>query len=429
MIKPHNFEERLVWYSIISTYGLYACGLLYIVNSMLAWVLLFYLCVKLWHQTPQTPIEEKIQIPWIIWLWIFCMLLMAVGTYVGLTNLDYDNKVILRELVLWSRTWALIALFLLAGCCLNIRPQLIYRANCLLCFQSLIFIPISYLIYSLNLPNIIYISPVKAITGSSSDLYNVVFYFQEVDAEGFRLTLFAPWPPALALLAVIYFFFALQEKNKRWRWIGLLSSILIALLTASRTAIVCLPSVLILVFFFTNIYRISIQIFSSFICFTSGIFSSFILDTITYSQDVFVSSRMSSSRVRKTLERIALERFKDAPIWGHGLLQPGFKGTADMLVGSHHTWIGLLFVKGLVGFFAFLIPMICSFTYLLIKGQNNSTAKVGLSFLLTLIVFSFAENQEALAYLYWSALIIMGIAFKEEKKSIISRPDVLENVV
>ena len=421
-MKPQNFEERLVWYSILSTYVLYASGLLYIVNSTIAWILLFYLCIKLWYQTSETPAEEKIKIPWIIWLWIICMLVIAVGTYVGLANFEYDTKAIIRGLLNWTREWGLLALFPFVGCCLNIRAQLIYRATSWLCLQSLFFIPISYGAYLLGIPYLIYSSPLERITQNGPIYYNVVLYFKEFDYwEGFRLTLFAPWSPALALLGIMYFFFALQEKNKIWRCIGILTSLLMAYMTASRTAIICLPVVIILVWFLTNFYRPSIQIISSISCFIFGILSSFIIELIRNLQNTFIGSRQASSRVRDILARIGLERFKEAPIWGHGQFEPGFKGTANMPIGSHHTWIGLLFVKGLIGFFAFLIPMICSFVYLVIKAQKNVDAKVSLAFLLTLIIFTFTDNQELLAYLYYPGLIVMGISFKQEKQTLIQK--------
>lgn len=427
-MKPQNFEERLIWCSILSTYLLYVSGLLYIVNSTIAWVLLIYLCIKLWHQTPETPTDEKIKIPWIIWLWIICMLVMAVGTYVGLTNFSYDVKGIIRALLNWTREWALLALFPLIGCCLNIRTELIYRATCWLCLQSLFFIPISYGAYLLGIPGLIYSSPLERITQNGPIYYDVLFYLEQSDtSEGFRLTLFAPWSPALALLSIIYFFFALQEKNKIWRWIGVLTSLLMAYLTGARTAIVCLPAVIISVWFLTNFYRPYIQILSSITCFTFGIFSSFILELIGNLQDTFTSSRQSSSRVRYVLARMALERFKNAPIWGHGHQEPGFEGTKDMPLGSHHHWIGLLFVKGLVGFFAFLIPAVSTFIYLLFKAQNTEIGKVGLSFILTLLVFTFAENLEILAYLYYPGLIVMGIAFKEQQKIIASKTTIQES--
>jgi O-Antigen ligase len=425
-MKPQNFEEQLIWYSILGTYVLYLSGLLYLFNSTIAWVLLFYLCIKLWNQNHQASAENKITIPWIIWLWIVCMLVMWVGTYMGLVDFAYDSKAITRGMLNWTREWALFALFPLAGCCLKIRPQLIYRAVCILCLQSLFFIPISLAAYVLKIPNLIYSSPLERITQNGPIYYDVVLYFQQLDAtQGFRLTLFAPWSPALALVAITYFFFALNEKNKVWRWIGITSSILMACLTAARTVVIALPSVIILVWFLTNFYRPYVQILSSLTCFVSGMFSTYIIGLVRDFQERFTSSRQGSSRIRSVLVRIGFERFEDAPIWGHGHQELGFKGTANMPIGSHHHWVGLLFVKGLVGFVAFMLPIVSSFIYLLIRAQNSDIGKAGLSFILTLFVFSFGENLESLSYLYYPGLILMGIAFKARKNYFMSGDEML----
>jgi hypothetical protein len=39
-MKPQNFAEKAIWISIIWTYGFYAIGGLYILGSVLAWILL-----------------------------------------------------------------------------------------------------------------------------------------------------------------------------------------------------------------------------------------------------------------------------------------------------------------------------------------------------------------------------------------------------
>jgi hypothetical protein len=389
--------------------------------------LLFYLCIKVWNQSQETSKENKIIIPWIIWLWIVGMLVMLVGTYIGLVDFDYDRKAIIRGLLNWTREWALFALFPLAGCCLRIRAQLIYRAVCILCLQSLFFIPISVGAYLLKIPNLIYSSPLERITQNGSIYYDVVLYFQQLDTtQGFRLTLFAPWSPALALLAITYFFFALQEKHKIWRWIGVITSVLMACLTAARTVVIALPSVIILVWFLTNFSRPYVQIISSFTCFISGLFSTFIVGKVRDLQEAFISSRQGSSRVRSVLVRMALERFEDAPVWGHGHQELGFKGTANMPIGSHHHWVGLLFVKGMVGLVAFLVPIVSSFIYLLIRSQKSDIGRVGLSFVLTLFMFSFGENLESLTYLYYPGLILMGIAFKTQQHSLMSEHEILK---
>jgi hypothetical protein len=84
-----------------------------------------------------------------------------------------------------------------------------------------------------------------------------------------------------------------------------------------------------------------------------------------------------------------------------------------MPIGSHHTWFGLLFVKGAVGFVALAIPLLWSFVDLLIKAQKSDTARTGLSIVLVLFLYTFGENLEILAYLIWPGLVLLGLAFQE----------------
>ncbi|HEY9601307.1 MAG TPA: O-antigen ligase domain-containing protein [Allocoleopsis sp.] len=416
-MKPQNFEERIIWYSLMGTYILYVLGLIYLVNSTIAWILLFYLCKKLWNQTEDTPLENRIDIPWVIWIWIISMLVMAIATVIGLMDFDYDQKAIIRGLLNWTRDWALLALFPLAGSCLDIRPQLIYRAICVICLQSLCIIPVCYLASALHVPPLLYSSPLERITQNGPIYYNVLLYIIDYDSGSVRLSLFTPWAPALGLLSCIYFFFALQERKKKWRWIGIVGSIVMGIVSASRSTIIFLPIVSILIWFLTNFYRPSVYIGAGITSFMAGIFSPVILESGRDFKDAFTGARASSSLVRERLERIALERSKEAPIWGHGNLEPGSKVVEHMPIGSHHTWKGLLFVKGSVGFFAFLVPVLFSLIDLAIKSQKDATARVALSFFLTLLFFTSTDTQEILAYLYWPGLVLMGIAFSGNRKN------------
>jgi hypothetical protein len=128
----------------------------------------------------------------------------------------------------------------------------------------------------------------------------------------------------------------------------------------------------------------------------------------------FAAARKDSSRVRAALGRIAIYRWQtEAPIWGHGIVESGPHMVEYMPIGSHHTWYGLLFVKGIVGFVALAIPMIYSFVDLLIKSQRSDTAKLGLTMILVIFLYTFGENLEILAYLYWPGLIVIGMGFLE----------------
>ena len=44
-------------------------------------------------------------------------------------------------------------------------------------------------------------------------------------------------------------------------------------------------------------------------------------------------------------------------IWGHGTVERGPHIVEYMPIGSHHTWNGLLFVKGMVGYAGLAVPM------------------------------------------------------------------------
>jgi hypothetical protein len=184
-----------------------------------------------------------------------------------------------------------------------------------------------------------------------------------------------------------------------------------------------LPGVSLVVLILTNFWRPTVQMGGGILFFVSGIFSSLLLRVATDFKDAVLDARSGSTKIRKALIEVAFERAKEAPIWGHGTQEPGPKALENMPIGSHTTWGGLMFMHGLVGLVAFLVPMIWTFIDLLIKAQRSTTARVGLSVLLVLVFFSSGESLDALAYLCWPAWVIIGIALKKEVQSFISVVD------
>lgn len=69
-IQPENVPEKVIWWAIANTYIIWVFGGLYVVGSVLCWVLFAFLLIKVLAQTKDTPPEEKISIPWSIWVWI-----------------------------------------------------------------------------------------------------------------------------------------------------------------------------------------------------------------------------------------------------------------------------------------------------------------------------------------------------------------------
>jgi hypothetical protein len=409
-IKPENFPERLVWYSMVYIYGFYLLGATYIVGSVLGVILGLYVGLKWWLQTEATPEAEKIKIHWLIWVWIIGMAMMQVALIIGHLDFDLPTSTIIKSSIGWLKGWAALALYPLAGC-LPIRPQLIYRAVCVICLQTLLISPLLIIAPLLHFPEILYVSPLKAVGGPGPTFFDVSFY--EVDFDGsIRQRLFTPWGPALGFVANIYFVLALKEKNKKWRWFGIIGSLYLAQICKSRLAIVSLILTPIFTFCLARLSRPFTLMVLGIGSTITGIMAPWLFNLLDTIMRKFTEARSESSRVRTTLKQIAGYRWEtEAPIWGHGIVESGPHVVEYMPIGSHHTWYGLLFVKGIVGFYALAIPMVLSLFLLLIKAQRYVVAEAGLAVLFILFLYTFGENLEILAYLYWPGLIIMGLGF------------------
>ncbi|NEO98999.1 MAG: O-antigen ligase domain-containing protein [Symploca sp. SIO2E9] len=413
-MKPQNLEETLVWYYITGTYVLLFLGAQYIFAPMLAWFLVLYLIKKLWEQTEETPVEERISIPLGVWIWIVSMLTIGLALVVGHLEFNLGTIKTIKSFVnAFLRTWALLAVFPLIGC-LKIRPQLIYRAICILGIQTLVLVPVSYLLSIAGVPMPLFTNHIFAkIGGNITRYYAATLYLSEGGAT--RLSLFAPWSPALALAANIHIVLAEQEQNKKLRYLAIIGNVAAILGSASRLGLLCLISLPIIRLVLVNLARPSMQIALGISSFLAGLFGSQLLLMAKNFKDYFDSRRAASSRVRNILGRLAIDKWHEAPIWGHAVKSPeGPYVAARMPIGSHHTWFGALYLHGLVGFIALAIPMLYTLISLLIKAQQSKIAQTGLALILVMFIFSLAENLEGLAFLYWPGLMMLGIAFKEE---------------
>jgi hypothetical protein len=130
------------------------------------------------------------------------------------------------------------------------------------------------------------------------------------------------------------------------------------------------------------------------------------------------STRESSSKVRDKLGELALEEWTESPIWGHGKMVKGPPSVKGMPIGSHHTWIGLLFTQGFLGVLTFLIPSLITIGWLVLSLKRPAIqlyAKVTLTLFLIVLSGSFVDNIESMAYLYWTTLMMIGITLRVDE--------------
>jgi hypothetical protein len=415
-LKPENWPERLIWWSMIGTYPIWMIGGLYAVGSALGWLLLGCLLLMILAHKDHPEEFEEIAISPVIWLWAAGMLIMEVALIIGHADFNLHASMIIKSSIGWAKGWAALALYPLAGC-LKIRSNIIFRAACIVGLHTLVIAPILLITPNLHLPQILFVSPLRVLGGPGNEFFDVALYEIDGSTGELRWRLFAPWGPALGFVGNINLMLSLQEQNRNWKIAGVAGAILMCLVCKSRLAQVCIIIIPVITYMITNLRRPITLIGLGLSSFFGGLLSPMLLATVSHFWDNFKGARASSTRVRFALRRMAVRRWEqEAPIWGHGVVEPGPHLVEKMPIGSHHTWAGLLFVKGIVGFLALAVPMaatIVSMTWRAAHPRYHLGA-VGFSMIATILLYTFAENLEILIYLYWPGMVMLGLALQEK---------------
>ncbi|UDL07032.1 O-antigen ligase family protein [Marinobacter sp. CA1] len=411
-MAPENFEERIVWFALTKMYVFYFLGALYIVGPVLGWVLFAVVLLRYLRK------DQGRALPFPVLIWIVGMIVMLFCVVVGHLQQHLSTAQLIKSSIGWAKGWALMALFMLAGSCLNIRQELIVRATMKVCLHTLLLLPLFIGAWVLRLPETAYVSPLKAIGGPGPEFFAVSLYELDPGSGLPRWRIFTPWAPALGFVANIFFLFAMAEKEARWRSIGMIASVLMILMSQSRLAIVVLLfiiGVMLTLHYFRGWILIAMiaAVFQVF-----AFIGPWLIEGIGTVYENIKAARADSTRVREALARIAIERWRsEAPVWGHGIVERGPHLVEYMPIGSHHSWYGLLFVKGVVGFTALAIPLFVSFILLIPKIHTSDIARTGCLSCGLLFFYTFGENLEILAYLIWPGLMAIGMAHAETLKT------------
>lgn len=410
-VRPETLEEHLIYWSIVGTWGIWVMGGLYILAPALGWTLAAIATARRLGLTKAPHAIDRASLPIGSAIWLLFMAFMAVGLLIGHSDYDLGSAQTIKSFVGWMKGWALMAVFIYVGATMRIRPSIVYRATGILGAQTVALAPIFVLAAFAHLPRPLYVSPLQAVGGPGPEFFTVELYGIEPETGGPRWRFFAPWAPAAAFVANIGFVFALYEKSRLWKAIGIVATLVVCILSQSRLALIAIPVVSLLTVVLSGlsrslIYSIGAAASAALLPFVDTLIS-LVDDAITR----FKNARASSSRVRATLQSIAIHRWwNEAPIWGHGIVEKGPHLVEYMPIGSHHTWNGLLYVKGIVGFLALAIPLAWSFFEMVAKSQSDRVARAALGVLIVLILYSFGENLEILVYLFWPGVVIIGIA-------------------
>ncbi|MEP5153016.1 O-antigen ligase domain-containing protein [Planktotalea sp.] len=410
-----NPIERFVYKTLVWTWPFYGLGALYVVGPVIAW-LLGGLCALILYFGPAVRDDMRAtgSIPPVVWGWIVGMFVLLVALWVGHFDWSLGTKQTIKSSIGWAKGWALLALFPLIGAVLPIRRDVLARGQCIIGLWTLILAPILLAAPMIGLPERIFTSPLKAIGGPGPEYFSVYFFTWDPSSWTPRWQFYAPWSPFAALLGVVMVLFALEEKDIKWRSIGLAAGALMILASKSRMGLVGLTACTIGPRMMPLLLRGWAWQVAAALTASMAVLGTRVAMAAIDGVAAFKGARADSTRVRETLQRIASERWQNDAYWfGHGTVQPGSHAVEYMPIGSHHTWYGLLFVKGAVGFLALLVPFVWQTLLALKDAAVSPRGYLPLGIMMTLTLLSFGENIEIEAYLLWPALVVLGIHARE----------------
>lgn len=404
-----SLNERCIMVSITFTFVFYLIGALYLVAPIVGWSLLTLLIAQ-WVNKKE---QEKQNTRWLILVWILGALILELALIVGHLDFNLGFGKIIKSTIGWAKGWALLSVFIVLGFSCKIRYQVITRAACVIGLVAILITPFIIFAYVAGLPDHLYVSPLKILGGAGDEFFTVILYEIDPFNGSPRWRFFAPWAPAVGLVANIYFMCAWFEQDSKWRAIGLIGNALMITMAASRMGMIVLLLAPIAVWGLSRLTRSWLMVCAATAILLIAVFFEPLSNGLFSLLDEIKSARADSTRVRAALGNIALYRWQSEAFWfGHGVVESGTHLVEFMPIGSHHNWYGLLFVKGMVGMLAFAIPFALTFLVLLIKAQYQVSSRLALGMCLIIAFFSLSENVEALAYMTWPAWLLIGIGLR-----------------
>ena len=408
-------EDLIVAVALAATWFVYLFGGLYVLGPVLGVGLTGLLFARVYLTGDGVETREVRSIPSGVLVWIAGMLVMLLALEVGHMNQNLGLGQTIKSTIGWAKGWALLALFPLIGACMCIRGETIIRAAGWVALGTLLLTPVFLIAPMAGLPEVLFVSPLKFVGGPGPEFFAVQLYSIEPTDGSTRLRYFTPWSPAAGMIGNMYLIFALSDKRKFWKWVGILSALAMIWTSKSRLALAAAMFIWPVVIAVGETKRPAMWFAATLGLLMLTPMAQGILDWIDATLSSVKSMRADSTRVRELLGEIAIDRWwNEAPIWGHGVVERGPHAVEYMPIGSHHTWFGLLFVKGAVGAMALAIPLAWSLIeFALLAVTRSKAGRIAFGMVLLMSFYSIGENLEILAYLIWPGLITMGIAARE----------------
>jgi hypothetical protein len=256
----------------------------------------------------------------------------------------------------------------------------------------------------------LFVSPLSIVGGPGPEYFSVYLYTLDPETWTPRWQFYAPWAPFAGLIGVVGVLIALEESDRRWMVVGVLGGLALIFLSKSRMSLVGLAVCAIVPRLMPLARRGGTWQLMAAGAGSMAVFGDAAIGFVNNSMLAFKEARVSSSRVRDALQRIAFDRWsREAPWFGHGAVERGPHIVEYMPIGSHHTWYGLLYVKGVAGVGSLLLPMVHQFLFTMADATRGPRGRLPFGLMLSFVIQSFGENLEIEVYLFWPCFMLLGI--------------------
>ena len=416
-VKPDGICEKITFWAIVLIIPTWILGGTYIVGSVLGWCYLLILIIRFEYiRFSSFTNQQKL----FIVAWICSAVLLFISLIIGHIDYGYSIGAIIKSSIGWAKGWAGFPLYIVAGL-LPIKKEILVRAVTINCIFILLISPLFFIWAVIGLPPDLYTSPLRVVSpGLEKVFFDLSFYVIDPSTGALKFRIFTPWSPAMGLVANIYLWIVLNERNSLFKKIALTSVLLMCIMSGSRAAIIGATGIPLLIYIISKAKDYYFYFGLALLVNIFTIYFDPIFDFVNARWQELRSLRADSSRVRATLSQIGINRwYEESFWWGHGTVERGPKLVEFMPIGSHNSWIALLYVKGFIGFIAFLVPMLLSILYFTFQ-MLNSKSQINISALaivLALLQYTVSENLEMLIYLYWPGIIFLGLALADNHSS------------
>jgi hypothetical protein len=236
-----------------------------------------------------------------------------------------------------------------------------------------------------------------------------------------RTVLYTPDPPILGACAVLCFLICVNEPDRRLRNVALVGCLTALTVSASRSAIACLPVAIILAICFqSGLFRQLSLWLTSLTFLVSSILGLTIEELVYQPTEAFNKARASSSSERAIVVQKTLEAWQGSPWIGWGVVRGSAHLYEDAYIalGSFSTYAAVLYLHGIVGFIALIVAMILSlFAFYTQAIEGNTFCKWAFAGLLVLYILCNATPLSWMAVYLWFFFAWLGAVLCEAQQS------------